>query len=466
MDTSDKINLKLDTLMYLTFQNLAASAKLISTQDLYKMIIPAFDSVILTTHRSKFVQFVIFFLCGLDNDANGNQGASNENDDENTQNILSREFAAKLIDLVLDPLNPSINRQSAACYLASFVSRSKAVCISTACEAVSAILRFAEAYMDTYHTEALARNARRGATAGFGSGLQSNSSKVSTHSLFYTVCQAAFYIMCFRGKQCIQYYKKAIDYHSSLDNHAENDDDESHILLYPEPSFIDISSKRWTRLASHHLNPLKYCLESVRGEFLLLSDRFELIDAEILNKLIIEDRKMASGNKTGSQVKKPTAIRTAATLEKKRMTGGVGGLGRGSNPLDSFFPFDPYLLRRSYFFVEPYYRHWIGSLADDPSFQESDDESITNSAPDESLEIEGESDFEDSDDDEEDSVDHEQSLVEATEVTAMSLTSTTCSFFQEDESDNEITAEDMAVPADTWVKELKRARALSIEDCW
>lgn len=36
----------------------------------------------------------------------------------------------------------------------------------------------------------------------------------------------------------------------------------------------------------------------------------------------------------------------------------AGGLGRGSNPLDSFFPFDPYLLRRSHAYVDTIYNTW------------------------------------------------------------------------------------------------------------
>lgn len=36
----------------------------------------------------------------------------------------------------------------------------------------------------------------------------------------------------------------------------------------------------------------------------------------------------------------------------------AGGLGRGSNPLDSFFPFDPYLLRRSHVYVDTIYNTW------------------------------------------------------------------------------------------------------------
>lgn len=465
-------SVKLDTLMYLTFQNLTSSAKVKAPKELYKMIIATFDSVILTTHRSKFVQFVILFLCGLDHDKYSHDGLLDKDIelDPSEQATLSREFAAKLIELVLDPFRPSINRQSAACYLASFVSRSTSVCAGTACEAVSAILRFAEAYMDTYHTAALARNAKRAAPTEFGSGNQT--SKVVVHSLFYTVCQAAFYIMCFRGKECIEYYEQAVAYYAKLD---ETHEDEQ-ILLYTDPLLIEIGSKRWTRLVGHHLHPLKYCLESVRGEFLLLSDKYDLIDETVLNRLIIEDRKMASGTKgVSSSVRKPVSIQTAATLEKRRINGGVGGLGRGSNPLDSFFPFDPYLLRRSYTFVDPYYRHWTGGDTKNNE-EESDQEEIC-SVHDDEISVSDESSIESAEqsqggdveeyesDDDEDSIHKEHSLVEANECTAMSLTSTTYSALGDD-SENEITAEDMAVPKDTWMAELKRARALSVEDCW
>jgi len=121
--------------------------------------------------------------------------------------------------------------------------------------------------------------------------------------------------MCFRGRECIEYHKKAVEYHAHLDDENEDDD---HIDLYSDPMLIDISLKRWTRLVSHHLNLLKYCLESVRGEFLLLSDRFDLIEGETLNGLIIEDRKMAAANPQHNVLvaKKISSIRTAATLEK------------------------------------------------------------------------------------------------------------------------------------------------------
>ena len=41
-------------------------------------------------------------------------------------------------------------------------------------------------------------------------------------------------------------------------------------------------------------------------------------------------------------------------------TARAGGLGTGSNPLDSFFPFDPYLLRNSSVYINDLYRGWRG----------------------------------------------------------------------------------------------------------
>ncbi len=352
--------------------------------------------------------------------------------------------------------------------------------------------------MDTYPTEASARNARRylGAEAS-----DEQADRVSIHSLFYTISQASFYIMCFRGKECIQYYRRAVEYHQNLE---ENHDCE--VLDYSDPQLIDITPERWNRLCSHHLNPLRFCLESVRGEFLLLADNFDLLDLNLLNKLIIEDRKMESSSmstirspppsslKSGvkrmmRKRRKVSSIQTAATLEKRRIAGGVGGLGKGSNPLDSFFPFDPYLLRRSYVFVDPHYRHWNGSSCEVDSKDDSTDgtnkhevhvEEGKKEIIVENEEYDGSSSDSDSedenDDDNQDEVEEEEGDLK--ETAAMSLTSATMSMggseWTDDLTDTELNDSDMdtdqnkvQLPEKTWVNELKRARTLSVgDDCW
>lgn len=129
----DEMADKLDTLMYLIFEHIGSmtKSKQKSARQLFNMLMPTFDSVILTTHRCKFVQFIIIFLCGLDKEGE-NKNEPTQQLDNGVQSFLFREFSAKLIDVVLDPFRATVTRQSAACYLASFASRAACVCPETA----------------------------------------------------------------------------------------------------------------------------------------------------------------------------------------------------------------------------------------------------------------------------------------------------------------------------------------------
>ena len=361
--------------------------------------------------------------------------------------------------------------------------------------------------METFPTEIAARNAGR-YLGTEGSGEQKD--KATLHSLFFTVCQASFYIMCFRGKECIEYYQNAVEYHNNH-NMEEEGDDYAEILDYTDPQFIDISSERWNKVCSYHLNPLRFCLESVRAEFLFLANEFDLLEQNLLDRLFIEDKKWASFSyKSGTTMKqarkkrrKATSILSPTALQKRRSVGGVGGLGKGSNPLDSFFPFDPYLLRRSYAFVDPHYRHWDGTAnakddaTDDSQGEEessevlsvdkieNDNDDHVREDEDEEAENEKMHDGEKVSQEEENegptamsvtSEDDGEKIKQEEEKegpTAMSVTSATASMggseWTDDLTDTEVTATSMAAGfgRTSWVNELKRARAQSIgDDCW
>jgi RNA polymerase I-specific transcription initiation factor RRN3 len=147
---------------------------------------------------------------------------------------------------------------------------------------------------------------------------------------------------------------------------AEDDVDDMH---YPDPMHINLSAERWTRICIHDLQPLRYCLESVRNEFLNIARAYNLIDGGKLDTLVEDAKRLStvSVNKRAA-----SKISTLATLSVRRRKGGVGGLGRGSNPLKSFFPFDPLLLRRSHDFMEPFYRHWQGSVEEEDALSIDD----------------------------------------------------------------------------------------------
>lgn len=346
----DEFSEKLDSLLALLLDEIQKSCHdYLSAREIYYELVPVFESTILTTHKAKFVQFCMFYACGL-------ESGLVHNDFEKLEHIehaiLHRDFAAKLLEVVVDPYRATLTRQSGACYLASFISRASFVGPDTICEAISALLRWAEAYMKSLGPHNIhAADSRE---------------QSEYHSLFYTVCQAAFYTMCFRGKEAMDYYRDVV---ASLEAEAGGKE-------YTIPAHIDLSPERWAGVCCHELQPLRYCLESVRSEFLHIAHFFDLIDEDKLEKLFQDSKRMATG---GPKRRAASRISTLATLSVRRRKGGVGGLGRGSNPLRSFFPFDPLLLRRAYDYIEPYYRNWSGSI------EEDEDESVTSEEDDEEI---------------------------------------------------------------------------------
>jgi len=359
---------------------------------LFEMIFRKFNKTILMTHRSKYVQFLIFYTCGLE-DKKANE--SNLVSQLDVDNRIYRQFAAQLINNLLSSDFSPVERQSSVCYLASFIARSSFISPCTICESIAALLRWAETYIDTFYDVSMDVNTKHsGGKAGIQRELWKR--KVETHAVFYNVCQAAFYIMCFRGKEAVEYYEKEVASQISDIGNSENDVD---------LASIDIHAKRWEKMCKHeHLQPLKYCLESVRREFLFIARVFHLLPKTLIQALEEEDEKMATLiadrqarlQNSSNRKKKRQSISTPATKEKHRLRnaqlkkkgekigGGVGGLGKGSNPLDSFFPFDPCLLRLSHGFIEPFYIDWDGgaqieneSAISDEEMSEDDDESMS-----------------------------------------------------------------------------------------
>lgn len=420
----DEMADKLDSLMLLLLEYISTHIPKSSNTAtrLFRILLPIFESNILTTHKSKFVQFLLFCICGLD---------PNASDDAcNTQ--LYRDFCQLLIQILYNPYKATVTRQTAACYLASFVSRANYVCPETMCEGISALLKWAEAYMQST-TE----------TGGSDVRLQ-----CQQHSLFYTVSQAACYIMCFRGRQAMEYYETAKAYwkeHPNEDN-----------APYPELSYIDLSNARWVRLCGNVLQPMLFCLESVREEFLHVASVFSIFDDSLLKALALDARRVATKSTPRGSV-----LSTKATLAKQRMKQGVGGLGRGSNPLDSFFPFDPYLLRRSHKFIDALYQHWEGSIEETCEILLEDEDNDVNddvSQSDSSSDVNDESD---NDEDEDESQTHRHMAVSADSAAYLHGISVTSSYSTKSSLP---LSPQQRFPMEAWNRSLKRARAPSIAE--
>lgn len=118
------------------------------------------------------------------------------------------------------------------------------------------------------------------------------------HELFYCGVQAVCYVLCFHGVELCEATTNGL----------------------------------WDIVINNPLQPLKYCLQSVRVEFLRLANHVGLFSDTTWKALPAD---LLWQNKT--------------TL-----------LGSGYNPLDSFFPFDPCLLRRLNASIDGGYRLWRG----------------------------------------------------------------------------------------------------------
>lgn len=238
---------------------------------IFDILFSAFKSNIIMTHQTKFVQFLLFHLCGYEiqllsssssststdhhevdkkNEKNESSSSSSSppahsNDDvppdlimsssskpiptpssssveaasfvehshlhssDSSNNshdaiLLYRLFATKLIDMMFDPTRSIMIRQTSSCYLASYICRAQYVCTETAWEAVVALLRWAETYTNKYqngrHSRSHSNHNNHIDDDNDNDDDTNRDDQCNLHALFYTVCQSAFYIMCFRGK--------------------------------------------------------------------------------------------------------------------------------------------------------------------------------------------------------------------------------------------------------------------------
>ncbi|XP_054463171.1 RNA polymerase I-specific transcription initiation factor RRN3 [Anoplopoma fimbria] len=132
---------------------------------------------------------------------------------------------------------------------------------------------------------------------------------ISLHGPFYTACQAVFYTLIFRHRAMLEgHMKKGLEYLQSLN---------------------------LERVVMCQLNPLKVCLPSVTNMFASITRTYQVVFCYT----IIERN-------------------NRHVLPVVRNSAGGDSVTTNTNPLDSFFPFDPYLLKRSVQLIEPLYQVW------------------------------------------------------------------------------------------------------------
>jgi RNA polymerase I-specific transcription initiation factor RRN3 len=254
---------KMDILMEMTIEHLKVCADEGRLPQVYDTLMHSFQSTILNTHKSKFTQFLVFYLCSL------------------APKTCGANFASMLCDIFVNKSRPSNTRMTAAAYLSSYLSRAKFLPLSVVSVSLRRLVDWCLQYSPHHNEERKAVNP-------------------GVHGVFYSACQAVMYILCFRMKLLI-------------------DDPEQRLLLEQLPL---------KKIIEHKLNPLKICLPSVVEEFLRQVKAvhlFDVLDFTISKSMLETDESKAFG---------------------------------GVERLDMFFPFDPYLLKRSDRFIRPNFTFW------------------------------------------------------------------------------------------------------------
>ncbi|RZC88162.1 hypothetical protein C5167_015969 [Papaver somniferum] len=253
---------KLDSLMVLTCQHLKSCAENGRLSEVFEALVHSFRFTVLNTHKSKFAHFVMFYACSLDPGKCGGKLATT------LLNVFTFDSTG----------NPLITRMSAVSYLASYLSRGKFLEMPIIGKTLRSLLDWCLHYCRLIDAEEKTLNPE-------------------AHRLFYSGCQAAMYVLCFRMTEMLG---------------------DPQIYQFPLQLIFE-----------HSLNPLKVCLPSIVEEFLRQARAASLYmasDKFVSNNLLESDFSMA-----------------------------YGGLERP----DMFFPFDPCLLKKcSETFITPNYLFW------------------------------------------------------------------------------------------------------------
>lgn len=163
---------------------------------------------------------------------------------------------------------------------------------------------------------------------------------ISLHGPFYTACQAVFYTLIFRHRAMLEgNMKKGLVYLQSLN---------------------------LERVVMCQLNPLKVCLPSVTSMFAAITRKYQVV---FCYTIIEKNNRLM--------------------LPVVRSSAGGDSVATNTNPLDSFFPFDPYLLKRSGQLIEPLYQVWeeladielLPTKAGKQGSREDDDDFLSGETP-------------------------------------------------------------------------------------
>ncbi|KAF9161098.1 hypothetical protein DFQ26_004883 [Actinomortierella ambigua] len=330
-------------------------------QELFLVLLTVFMKTILHTFKSRHTQFLLFYLTSLSPQ-------------------FSDYFLGALGQQILDKAQPQVLRVAAAAYMSSYVARAKFLDIRQIGMVIDMLGGFSLQVVEEIDT---------------GSHIQPDTEK---YAVFYAVVQAMLYIFCFR-------WKVLASENTDRPNRSVAEDDFGSAGMIvgsmdsPMTSTIgsagsSANGRQWhtglqglQRIVTSRLNPLKMCSENVVKQFARISHNLNFM---YVYPILEQNKKVYV---PPSQSAYQRALQTGSATSTYGGNGNRAGSNNGSDytilphELDTFFPFDPYRLKQSAYFMDNIYQEWEND-EDDSDEEEEDDE-------------DDEQDYDDEEDDEE-----------------------------------------------------------------
>lgn len=236
-----------------------------------------------------------------------------------------------------NPNTPGIWRQATVCYIASLVARGTFVDLGTTKMCLRRIMEWIHKYI-------AAREERKSTK----SGVDPFFCDLKAHGPFYAACQAAFYMFAFRHQEFVAGGRKEMEFLSGLG---------------------------FQQVVTCSLNPLRVIMPPVVKNFSALVRHLQLAYCDTV-----------------------IARNSRITLP---VVGSLSQSGAGrALLLDSFFPFDPYLLKKSRNYIDNSFRVYTGALIgneddeEEESNEEEDDDDDDDSDIESGTEVEMDADGE------------------------------------------------------------------------
>lgn len=272
------------------------------------------------------------------------------------------EFLDYLWKRFVNPSSCAVTRQICTYYIGSLLSRAKYIPLNTCVATLQLIVSWIHNYINK---------------------TMNNFSSFDLHRTFYALAQTLFYVIIFRHRQLFQ-------------------EGQTEILDL-------VKSWKLNEIITSKLNPLFYCLSTVTKKFSRITYInqvaycYSIIDANNRVSLPIVSSTQTANNKRTFFSNQNDTFSTNNILksgEEKEFKKKNKHLNE--NPLDSFFPFDPYLLKRSKLFIENIYQEF-NDVIDDQMDLDSDEETDEDDEEEEDDESDDDDEDEDDDDDDDDS---------------------------------------------------------------